>query len=178
MNYRPLPLSGAFVLIPNVHADDRGYFKEIFSAPRYRAAGVHDEFVQDNVSYSKRGVIRGLHADPRMAKLVQVLSGSAFDVMVDLRRESPTYLQWYGHELNAAEHTQLYIPAGFLHGFLALSDDVVFLYKQSATYDPATEFGVVWNDPDLAIDWPLDGLMPQLSPKDASNPTLRELGYV
>ena len=113
-----------------------------------------------------------------MAKLVQVLSGEAFDVIVDLRKDSPTYLQWYGHHLRASEHTQIYVPAGCLHGFLALTDDVVFLYKQSATYDPKTEFGVAWNDPDLGIEWPLDGLSPIVSPKDASNPTLRDLKYV
>jgi dTDP-4-dehydrorhamnose 3,5-epimerase len=107
-----------------------------------------------------------------------VLRGAAYDVIVDIRRESPTYLRWHGVELKASEHTQVYIPAGCLHGFLALEDDTLLSYKQSATYDPATEIGVRWDDPDLAIAWPLGAAQPLLSPKDASNPTLRRLGLL
>jgi dTDP-4-dehydrorhamnose 3,5-epimerase len=170
-----LPVAGATILRPAVYSDDRGYFKEAYSRERYRAAGIVEEFVQDNVSSSRRGALRGLHADPRMAKLVQVLAGQAYDVVVDVRPESPTYLAWHGEYLRAGEHKQFYIPAGCLHGFLALEDDTVLLYKQSALYDPATEFGVAWNDPEFAIAWPLDGLEPLLSSKDARNPTWREL---
>ena len=111
-----------------------------------------------------------------MAKLVQVLEGSAFDVVVDLRPESPTYRQWLGLILDGASHAQIYIPAGCLHGFLALEDGTIFAYKQTAEYDPASEIGVAWNDPDIGIEWPLAGIEPLLSPKDAANPTLRELG--
>ncbi len=141
---------------------------------KYRALGIADEFVQDNVSFSRRGVLRGLHGDPRMSKLVQVLRGEAFDVIVDARKESSTFGQWEGVHLRAQEHVQIYIPAGFLHGFLALSDDVIFTYKQSAEYDPAQEIGVRWNDPDLAIAWPLTG-NPELSPKDLANRAFREV---
>ncbi len=170
------PLRGALVLTPAIFADDRGFFKETFSQPRYaQAAGSDAPFVQDNVSVSRRGVLRGLHTDPRMAKLVQVLHGAAFDVIVDLRDGSPTRLQWFGLELSAENHRQLYVPAGFLHGYLALTEDVVFHYKQTALYDPATELGIAWNDPGLAIRWPIDA-PPVLSAKDANNPTLRERG--
>jgi dTDP-4-dehydrorhamnose 3,5-epimerase len=177
MEVEPLPIRGAYKIIPRVFSDDRGSFKEIFSATRYAQFNA-TTFTQDNVSSSKRHTLRGLHADPRMSKLVQVLRGSAFDVLVDLRRDSPTYRMCYSTELRATEHTQLYIPAGCLHGFLALEDDTLLLYKQTAEYDPTAEYGVAWNDPDLEIDWPLNGAAPLLSPKDAANPTLRELGHL
>jgi len=170
-----LPLDGSFLLQPQVYEDERGYFKELYAEPRYAALGIADRFVQDNLSVSRRGVLRGLHGDPRMSKLVQVLSGEAYDVLVDMRPGSPTFHRWIGVPLAGSRHTQLFIPAGFLHGFLAQSDEVVFLYKQSATYDPSTEIGVAWDDPDLAIDWPLGGLAPILSTKDAANPRLRDL---
>lgn len=171
-----IPVDGALVVTPNVFSDERGTFKETYAVSRYRAAGIVDSFVQDNLSTSKRGVLRGLHGDPRMAKLVQVLRGSAYDVVVDARPHSPTFRRWHGLTLRASEHTQLYIPAGCLHGFLALEDDTTLFYKQSAEYDPATEFGVAWNDPELAIAWPLEGASPILSAKDAANPTLRQRG--
>jgi dTDP-4-dehydrorhamnose 3,5-epimerase len=107
-----------------------------------------------------------------------VLRGSAYDVMVDVRPASPTFGRWFATTLEAEEHTQLYIPAGCLHGFLALEDETLLLYKQSAEYDPATEFGIAWNDPDLAIEWPLEGRAPVLSPKDTVNPSLRERGLL
>jgi dTDP-4-dehydrorhamnose 3,5-epimerase len=178
MKREPLPLAGSFLLHPDIFADERGYFKEVYSEPRYRDLGIDETFVQDNVSRSGRGVLRGLHGDPRMAKLVQVLDGEAFDVLVDLRPESPTFLRWAGVHLAAEAHTQVFIPRGFLHGFLALTDGVLLSYKQSATYDPAKEIGVAWNDPAINIDWPLGGAEPDLSPKDRRNPTLRELRIV
>jgi len=172
MQVTPLPLDGALLITPRIFADDRGFFVETFSAQRYRDAGITEEFVQDNLSFSRRGVLRGLHGDARMSKLVQVLAGEAYDVIVDLRPESATYLHWYAVRLDARDRAQLYVPRGFLHGFLALTGEVLFAYKQSALYDPACEIGVAWNDPDLAIPWPLDG-PPILSPKDAANPPLR-----
>jgi len=178
MDVQPLPIAGALEIVPRVFSDERGYFKETFSVSRYRAAGVSESFVQDNLSRSRALTLRGLHADPRMVKLVQVLRGSAFDVIVDVRPQSPTFLKWHGATLRANEHTQLYIPAGCLHGFLALEDETLLAYKQNAEYDPATEIGVAWDDPDLAIAWPLEGATPSLSAKDAKNPTLRELGYL
>ena len=173
MQVVPLPIDGAFTITPNVFTDERGSFRETYAASRYRDAGIRDSFVQDNLSVSRRYVLRGLHADARMAKLVQVLNGYAYDVIADVRPGSPTYLRWHGLTLRDRDHVQLYIPAGCLHGFLALDDHTVLFYKQSAEYDPATEFGIAWNDPDLAIAWPLDGHAPILSPKDAANPALR-----
>lgn len=164
----PTKLTGAVIIKLPAFADDRGLFKETYVRSKYAAIGITDDFVQDNVSFSRRGVLRGLHADPRMSKLVQVLRGEAFDVIVDTRSDSPTFGKWEGVHLRADEHTQLYIPAGFLHGFLALTDDVVFTYKQSAEYAPEREIGVRWDDPDLAIAWPLTGA-PEVSPKDLRN---------
>ena len=178
MDVRPLAIDGALEIIPKVFADERGYFKETYSAKRYGGVGVPDSFIQDNVSKSQRLVLRGLHGDPRMAKLIQVVAGSAFDVVADVRKSSPTFGRWCAVTLTATQHNQMYIPAGCLHGFLSLEDGTMLSYKQSALYDPSTEFGVRWDDPDLAIAWPLDGREPLLSAKDAVNPTLRELGYL
>jgi dTDP-4-dehydrorhamnose 3,5-epimerase len=173
MIVEPLPLAGALLVTPAIFTDRRGFFAEIFSTQRYFQAGIKDTFVQDNLSFSHKGVLRGLHGDARMSKLVQVLSGEAYDVIVDARPGSPTRGRWYGAVLKASERRQIYVPKGFLHGFLALTDEVVFLYKQSALYDPASEFGVAWNDPELAIEWPLDRMQhPILSDKDAANPPL------
>lgn len=162
-------------MVPRVFADDRGYFKETYAATRYAEAGIADLFVQDNLSVSRLWTLRGLHGDARMSKLVQVLAGSAFDVLVDARAGSPTFGKWEGYVLDAAHHAQLYIPAGCLHGFLALEDDTILSYKQSAEYDPTTEFGVAWDDGEIAIAWPLQGHAPLLSAKDAKNQTLAQL---
>lgn len=175
MQIEPLPLHEAKLVSLRAFGDDRGYFKETYSMARYREAGIADEFVQDNVSLSRRNVLRGLHGDPSMSKLVQVLHGEAFDVIADIREDSPTRGRWYGTILRAGEHRQLYVPRGFLHGFLALSDEVIFVYKQSSAYNPQTEFGVAWDDPELAIDWPLNGAAPLLSSKDRANPRLADL---
>lgn len=165
-------------MTPTVYTDDRGYFKEVYSDQRYVNAGIADGFRQINISLSKSHVLRGLHGDNRMSKLVQVVQGRAFDVVVDIRAGSPTFLRWFGIELSADAHHQIYVPAGCLHGFLALDDETMLLYEQSATYDPKSEIGVAWNDPDIGIEWPLDGRTPLLSTKDAANPTLRALGYL
>jgi dTDP-4-dehydrorhamnose 3,5-epimerase len=166
--------TGALIVGSTAHADFRGAFKEIYVRSKYQALGIADEFVQDNVSYSQRGVLRGLHADPLMSKLVYVLNGEVFDVIVDARKGSATFGQWEGVYLRAQEHKQLYIPAGLLHGFLALSDDVIFCYKQSAEYAPEREIGVLWNDPDIGIEWPLTEA-PIVSAKDSGNRRFREV---
>jgi dTDP-4-dehydrorhamnose 3,5-epimerase len=159
--------SDAKIYVPDVYLDERGFFKETYSRDKYAKAGLHDVWVQDSVSRSRRNVLRGMHVDPRMAKLVQALVGTIYDVIVDLRPDSPTFRRWEGFELSAENHHQLYVPAGFAHGFLAQSDEVVVMYKMSAPYDPAFEGGVRWNDPAVGIAWPLDGA-PILSAKDAA----------
>ena len=167
----PTDFVEARIFVPEVFEDERGFFKETYSTAKYRALGLSDEFVQDSVSFSRRNVIRGLHYDVRMSKLVQVLRGRIFDVIVDLREGSPTSLRWQGFELSADNHRQLYVPAGFAHGFLALTDDVIFSYKHGALHDPAHERSVRWDDPTLAIAWPLAG-DPILSAKDRAAPPL------
>ena len=161
----------AKVFVPDVFEDDRGFFKEIYATRRYQQGGIADIFLQDSVSFSTKNVIRGLHYDVEMSKLVQVLRGRVWDVIVDLREGSPTYRRWQGFHLSEYNHKQLYVPAGFAHGFIALSDDVVFLYKQGALYDPSRERSIRWNDPTLAIAWPLVG-EPRVSAKDEAAPLL------
>ena len=162
---RETTLAGARLFFPDVYKDERGFFKETYSATKYRALGLLDDFVQDSVSFSSKNVIRGLHGDPEMSKLVSVLRGKIWDVIVDVRKGSPTYLKWEGFELSEDNHVQLYIPKGFAHGFIALTDDVVFSYKHGALHDPQREFAYRWNDPTFAIDWPLAG-EPLISAKD------------
>ncbi|HLW38507.1 MAG TPA: dTDP-4-dehydrorhamnose 3,5-epimerase [Candidatus Eremiobacteraceae bacterium] len=157
----------AKIYVPDVFHDQRGYFKETYSTDKYAALGMTDVWVQDSVSRSKRNVIRGMHYDLRMAKLVQVLLGAIYDVIVDVREGSPTFKRWQGFELSADNHRQLYVPRGFAHGFLALSEEVVVHYKMTALYDPKHEGLLSWRDPQVAIAWPLQG-EPILSPKDAA----------
>ena len=166
---RDTTLADARLFFPDVHEDDRGFFKETYSTAKYRALGLLDEFVQDNVSFSSKNVLRGLHGDPEMSKLVTVLRGKVWDVIVDVRPGSPTHLKWEGFELSEHNHVQLYIPKGFVHGFLALTDDVVLSYKHGALYEPKREFAYRWNDPTFAIAWPLSG-EPRLSAKDQAAP--------
>ena len=175
MKLEQLPLAGALALTPDVFHDDRGFFKETYSLERYRACGVKELFVQDNLSLSRRGVLRGLHGDWRMAKLVSVVRGTAYDAIVDLRPSSPTRGRHWAMRLTASQGVQLYVPAGFLHGFLALEDETLLAYKQSAPYDPASEFAVAWDDPQLGIEWPLGGAAPILSARDAASPRLGTL---
>ena len=158
----------AKIVIPDVFRDERGYFKEVFSEKRYAESGMPGPFVQDNVSVSSRNVIRGMHFDLRMAKLVQVIEGRIYDVIADMREGSATFRHWDGIELSDENHRQLYVPPGFAHGFLTLSERAVVLYKQTALYDPANERAVSWRDPALGIRWPLDGSEPVLSQKDAA----------
>jgi dTDP-4-dehydrorhamnose 3,5-epimerase len=175
LQVRETTLRDARLFVPDVFPDERGFFKETYSTAKYRALGLRDEFVQDSVSFSGKNVVRGLHGDRAMSKLVQVLRGEIWDVIVDLRADSPTYRQWEAFTLSEHNHFQLYIPAGFLHGFVALTDDVVFAYKHGALYDPAREFSVRWNDPTLAIPWPLTGA-PRVSARDQAAPLLAEGG--
>lgn len=175
MEVEELPLTGALLLTPQIFIDERGYFIETYSRERYHACGITDSFVQDNISLSHRDVLRGLHGDPRMAKLVGVLRGSVFDVIVDARSASPTYGRWWGATLTAAAGRQVYVPRGFLHGYLALEDETIFAYKQSVAYDPAAEIAIAWNDADVGVAWPLEDRRPILSRRDATNPTLASL---
>jgi dTDP-4-dehydrorhamnose 3,5-epimerase len=167
-------LPGVLLIEPTVFSDARGCFHEAFRADRYEAAGIDGPFVQDNVSRSRRGVVRGLHfQQPHpQTKLVSVLAGDVFDVAVDVRARSPTFGQWTGHLLSAQNKLQLYIPSGFAHGFMTLSDEAMVAYKCSDYYFPDAECVLRWDDPDVAIDWPTRDVL--LSAKDASAPLLRD----
>ncbi|KQQ47306.1 dTDP-4-dehydrorhamnose 3,5-epimerase [Duganella sp. Leaf126] len=168
MNVITTPLEGVLVLEPRVFGDDRGYFFESYNARRFKElAGVDPVFVQDNHSRSAKGVLRGLHYQIQQAqgKLVRVTEGAVFDVAVDLRKSSPTFGQWFGIELSAENKRQLWVPAGFAHGFVVTSEVASFLYKTTDYWAPEFERAVLWNDPAIGIDWPLDGA-PQLSGKD------------
>ena len=156
------------ILEPRVHEDPRGFFMESYNRRRFAELGIAHDFVQDNHSRSSRGVLRGLHyqlAQPQ-AKLVRATRGHVFDVVVDIRRGSPSFGRWAGAELSDSNRLELYAPAGFAHGFLVLSEVAEFQYKCSDFYDAADERGLPWDDPDLAIAWPLDGLEPILSARD------------
>jgi len=174
MRVIPTALPGVLILEPKVFGDERGFFFESFNQRAFDAAvGEHVEFVQDNHSRSQRGVLRGLHYQlppHAQGKLVRVISGRVFDVAVDLRRRSATFGRWTGTELTATEHRQLWIPAGFAHGFLVLSESADFLYKTTDYYAPAAEASVRWDDPQLAIEWPDPGVQIQLSARDRSAP--------
>lgn len=175
MQVHATSLPGVLLIEPRVFEDSRGYLYENFQAERYREAGVPGPFVQDNHSRSARGVLRGLHFQRKrpQGKLICVSHGGIFDVAVDVRPNSETFGRWFGVELSAASPRQLYVPAGFAHGFCVLSDSADVIYKCTEYYDPADEGGVLWNDPELAIDWPIKA--PLLSAKDAQLPPLRAL---
>ena len=157
------------IITPRVFADERGFFKELYSKKTLLDLGIDLEFVQDNVSFSKHNVLRGMHYDLRMAKLVQVIRGKIFDAFVDMREGSPTFKQWDAVELSDENHKQVLIPPGFAHGFLVLSDSAVVMYKQTALYDPSQERAISWRDSQAGIVWPLSG-EPILSAKDAALP--------
>lgn len=160
---------------PQLYGDRRGWFLETYQRQRYAAAGIDATFVQDNISFSQRGILRGLHFQhPRgQAKLLQVLDGEIFDVAVDVRRGSPTFGRWVGVTLSADKPRQLYIPKGFAHGFCVLSATALFMYKCDDVYAPQHENGLRWNDPDLAIDWPVKS--PVLSDRDQAFPALKDI---
>ncbi len=175
MEVRETELPGVLVVEPRVFRDDRGAFLESWHAERYAEAGIPGPFVQDNVSWSRRGVLRGLHfqeAPHAQGKLVTCLAGRVWDVAVDLRPDSPHFRRWVGVELDAAAPRQLWIPPGFGHGFVVLSDEALFAYKCTEVYVPEADGGVRWDDPELAIAWPV--AEPVLSPKDAALPTVAE----
>ena len=167
MEVLPTALPGVIEYRPRVFGDDRGFFLESFNARRYAEEGLAESFVQDNLSRSARGVLRGLHYQHPNAqgKLVQVLEGSVFDVAVDIRRGSPTFGRWVGVVLDAPVVNQLWVPPGFAHGFCVTSETALFQYKCTAYYDPDGDFSLRWDDPDLGIDWPIEA--PVLSGKDA-----------
>ena len=168
-------LPGVLIIEPKVFGDARGFFKETFQAERYQEAGIEYEFVQDNHSRSQKGVLRGLHfqISKPQGKLVSCSKGAVFDVAVDIDTESNTYGQYVGVELSEENNKQLWVPPGYAHGFCVLSETADFQYKCTDYYDPSDEGGLIWDDPDVAIDWPID--QPLLSDKDAKLPTLREL---
>ena len=169
-------LNGTFIIEPTVFGDNRGYFMETYNYKDFAEAGLSMKFVQDNQSASSKGVLRGLHFQTKhpQGKLVRVLRGSVFDVAVDIIPNSPTFGQWVGVELSAENKKQLYIPAGFAHGFLVLSDYAEFAYKCTDFYDPTGEGGLIWNDPDIGIEWPDTGCEVNLSEKDKKNITFKE----
>jgi dTDP-4-dehydrorhamnose 3,5-epimerase len=168
-------LPGVQLIQPRAFADPRGFFTETHHAAKYAEAGLNRTFVQDNFSFSTRHVLRGLHSQRRQpqGKLVFVVQGEIFDVAVDIRVGSPTFGQWEGHLLSGNNHHQLFVPEGFAHGFVVLSDTASVMYKCTALYDGTDEQGVRWNDPDIAIDWPVAS--PVLSDKDRILPALAEI---
>ncbi|MCB0514519.1 MAG: dTDP-4-dehydrorhamnose 3,5-epimerase [Bacteroidetes bacterium] len=174
------PISDLWIIEPSVFGDDRGYFLETFHEKRLAEAGINTHFVQDNESKSKRGVVRGLHyqlAPNAQAKLVRVVSGEVLDVAVDLRRNSPTFGKHFSVVLSGKNKKQFYVPRGFAHGFSVLSEEAVFVYKCDNFYDKASEAGIVFNDPQLAIDWHLPENECLVSEKDRLLPTFSQANY-
>ena len=175
MKVTPTAIPDVLVIEPRVFGDARGFFYESFNSKVFdEAVGRHVEFVQDNHSRSARGVLRGLHYQIQQpqGKLVRVARGAVFDVAVDIRKSSPTFGQWVGEELSEDNHKQLWVPAGFAHGFLVLSETADFLYKTTDYYAPAYERSIAWNDATLGIAWPHIGIEPRLSAKDSEGATL------
>jgi len=169
-----LRLEGLKFVTLSAYEDERGFFKESYRRPLYEKMGISCEFVQDNHSFSKKGTIRGMHfqSEPGQAKLISVLHGTIYDVVVDIRPHSPTFGEWIGIRLEAEKHQQLFIPIGFAHGFCTLSEEAHVAYKVSSVYDPTTEKGFRFNDPELAIQWPIKD--PIVSERDRSSPFFRE----
>jgi len=169
-------IPGVFLIDPVVHGDERGWFSESYREDRFRELGIDKRFVQDNQSFSGRDVLRGLHYQlgRPQAKLVRVLQGEVFDVAVDVRRGSPTFGQWVGEILSGSNRRQMYVPEGFAHGFLVLSETAEFLYKVSDFWAKEEERGIAWNDPKIAIAWPLKGRSPVLNPRDSKYPRLSD----
>ena len=169
------PLAGVLIIEPKVFGDQRGFFLETWSRSRYAEAGIDVDFVQDNLSFSSRGVLRGLHFQNPLAqgKLVYVLAGEVFDVAVDLRRGSPTFGRWHGVVLSGENKRQYWVPPGFAHGFCVTSETALFAYKCTELYAPLNERSIRWDDPALAIDWPVTE--PQVSDKDRVAPFLADI---
>jgi len=175
VRFRRLPteMDEVALIEPTIHGDDRGFFVETFRANEMAELGIGFEFVQENHSRSGAHVLRGIHVQPDQAKLIRCARGRIFDVAVDLRPDSPTYRRWEGYELDDADHRQLLIPAGFGHGFCVLSDEADVIYRVSRYYDPELEWGVAWDDPEIAVDWPIRD--PVLSERDRSAPRLSDV---
>lgn len=173
MNIIPTAIPDVLIIEPKVFGDERGFFYESYNRKAMTDAGIPDDFVQDNHSRSARGVLRGLHYQTQQTqgKLVRVISGSVYDVAVDLRKSSPTFQQWVGIVLSAENKRMAWIPPGFAHGFLVTSDTAEFLYKTTDYWVPKYERSLLWNDPELGIDWPLEG-EPLVAAKDAAGLTL------
>ncbi len=169
----PCHIEGLYEIAPKVFGDSRGYFFESWSERDFHAAGLSMHFVQDNQSKSGRGVLRGLHFQKThpQGKLVRVIEGEVFDVAVDIRPLSPTYGKWHGVTLTAEKQNQFYVPEGFAHGFLVLSETAIFAYKCTDFYHPEDEGGFMWNDPAIGIEWPDIGTVFQLSDKDTKHPS-------
>jgi dTDP-4-dehydrorhamnose 3,5-epimerase len=175
MNIIACDIGGLLTLEPKVFGDARGFFMETWNRKRYAEAGINFDFVQDNISLSRRGILRGLHfQNPGgQGKLVSVLQGEVFDVAVDLRKSSPTFGRWHGVTLSGENKRQFFVPPGFAHGFAVMSETALFAYKCTDFYSPQTELTLAWNDPEVGIRWPLEN--PQLSEKDARGLRLRDL---
>jgi dTDP-4-dehydrorhamnose 3,5-epimerase len=175
MNVLTCDIAGLLIIELKVFGDARGFFLESYNERRYREAGINAGFVQDNVSFSRRGILRGVHfQNPNpQGKLLQVLQGEVFDVAVDVRRSSPTFGKWHGLVLSSENKRQFYIPPGFAHGFCVVSAVAQVEYKCTDLYDPASEVGIAWNDPAIGIRWPVRE--PLLSDRDRGHPTLAEL---
>ena len=176
--FERLDIPDAVLVEAAASPDDRGFFRELYRVSAFASAGLRGPFVQDNVSRSTRGVLRGLHyqkAPQAQTKLIGVVRGVVFDVAVDLRHGSPAYGRWVGAELSDQNHRLLYLPEGIAHGFCVLSDSADVVYKVTAEYAPALERGVVWNDPDLGIRWPIE--TPRVSVRDAGLPRLRDTDH-
>jgi len=171
------PLSGVVIVKVPVFGDERGFFMETFNQQGFESAGLPSNFVQDNHSRSRKGVLRGLHYQfPQwQGKLVRVLSGAIFDVAVDIRPDSRTFGQWYGIELNDENRLQLYIPPGFAHGFATLSESADMAYKCTSLYKAEDDAGIAWNDPDIGVEWPVEN--PLVSEKDAAAPLLSQINH-
>jgi dTDP-4-dehydrorhamnose 3,5-epimerase len=173
--FTSLAIPDIILVEPKVFPDERGYFLESFKSSDFKKANLPTHFVQDNFSFSRKDVIRGLHYQKKpkaQGKLVSVLKGGVWDVAVDIRRESPTFLKWVAAELNDRNHVMLYIPPGFAHGFISLTEDVHLLYKCTNEYDLQSDAGIRWNDPDIAISWPIDN--PIVSKKDQDLPWINQ----
>ncbi len=177
MNFIETPIRGLVVIEPQIWKDGRGYFYESYNKNLFAAAGISEDFVQDNQSFSQKGALRGLHAqaDPfAQGKLVRVVRGRVLDIAVDIRPGSATFGRHVALELSGENQKMFYIPPGFLHGFLTLEDDTIFLYKVTSFYDKASEIGVLWNDPELGIQWGIEESEAVLSEKDRVLPTFKE----
>ena len=175
MNIITTSLEDVLIIEPRIFKDNRGFFMETYNQNKYQKSGINRLFIQDNLSYSVRGTLRGLHfqINHPQAKLVQVITGEIFDVAVDIRKDSPTFGKWTGVVLSDQNKRQMFIPEGFAHGFCVISETAHFLYKCSDFYAPDDEGGIIWSDPDIGIDWPVKN--PVISEKDKHHPRLYEL---